>query len=125
MNGLSFKIKARNQKWFILSETGLASTAISLNSTTSGFSVFWNNPTSQYALVSSYEVIWRVSGFSTSSSGQLGSTENQYTVTSNLVPGQLYLVNVISHVDLTDPTQSIVVASVDTEVRLGTQNITF
>lgn len=83
------------------------------------FSVFWSNPSTHYELVSGYEVKWRVASALANSSGTLSKTMNQYNVSSNLTPGQLYIVNVISHVDLTDPTQSIVVTSDDRKVRLG------
>lgn len=53
------------------------------------------------------------------SSDQLSRTVNQYTASSNLTPGQLYIVIVISHVTLTNPADSFVVASSDKKVRLG------
>lgn len=102
-----------------LSETGLAPSVIFLNSTTSWFSVFWSNPTPDFELVSGYEVKWRVASSSADSSGLLSRTKNQYTSPSNLTSGQLYLVNVISHVTLTDPADDIVVTSVDRTVRTG------
>lgn len=104
---------------FILLETGIAPTVISLNSTTNKFSVFWNNPTPHFELVSGYEVKWRVSSSSAISSGLQSKTVNQYTAPSNLTPGQLYTVNVISHVTLTNPAYSIVVTSSGRIVRLG------
>lgn len=102
-----------------LSETGLAPSVIFLNSTTSWFSVFWSNPTPDFMLVSGYEVTWRVASSSAISSGLLSRTKNQYTSPSNLTSGQLYLVNVNSHADLTEPTQSIVVTSGDRNMRTG------
>lgn len=102
-----------------LSETGLAPSVILLTSTTSWFSVFWSNPTTDFELVFAYEVTWRVASSSAGSSGQLSRTKNQYTSPSNLTSGQLYLVNVISYADLTKPTQSIVVTSGDRTVRTG------
>lgn len=102
-----------------LSETGLAPSVIFLNSTTSWFSVFWSNPTPDFELVSGYEVKWRVASSSAISSGLLSRTKNQYTSPSNLTSGQLYLVNVISHVTLTDPAGGIVVSSGDRTVRTG------
>lgn len=101
-----------------LSETGMAPSVIFLNSTTSWFSVFWSNPT-DFELVSGYEVKWRVASSSADSSGLLSKTKNQYTSPSNLTSGQLYLVNVISHVTLTDPADDIVVTSNDRTVRTG------
>lgn len=102
-----------------LSETGLAPIDIFLNSTTSWFSVFWSNPTTDFELVSKYEVTWRVTSASADSSGLLNRTINQYTAPSNLTPGQLYIVNVISHVVLTDPADDIVVTSDDRTMRTG------
>lgn len=102
-----------------LIETGLVPTTIFLNSTISRFSVFWNNPTTHYEIVSGYEVTWRVAGSSKSSSGLLSRTVNQYTVASGLISGQIYVVNVLSHVTLTGPVYSIVVSSADTTVRTG------
>lgn len=83
------------------------------------FSVIWNNPDTHYELVSSYEVTWRVTSASTYSSGALSRTVNQFTAPSNLTSGQLYIVNVISHVALTDPADDIVVTTGDIKVRLG------
>lgn len=104
---------------FTLLESGIASTVISLNSMTNKFSIFWNNSSTDYELVSGYEVKWRVEGSMEDSSGQLSRTVNQYTASSNLTPGQLYIVNVISHVTVTNPADSFVVASSDEKVRLG------
>lgn len=81
--------------------------------------MFWNNPTTHYEIVSGYEVTWRVAGSSKSSSGLLSRTVNQYTVASGLISGQIYVVNVLSHVTLTGPAYSIVVSSADTTVRTG------
>lgn len=108
-----------NVFFFILLETGLAPTTIFLNSTTSGFSVFWNNPSTHFNLVSDYKVSWRVSGSSSSMSGSLGTAVNQYTVSSGLMSGQLYIVNIISYATLSDPTMDIVVNTNDHTVRLG------
>lgn len=94
---------------------------IFLNSTTSKFSVFWNNPTTHYQLVSGYEVKWGVASFSTNSSGTLSRTVNQYTVSNNLIPGQLYRVNVISYITLTGPADSTLITSTDRTVRTGTE----
>lgn len=105
--------------FIILLETGLAPTTIFLNSTTSGFSVFWNNPSTHFNLVSDYKVSWRVSGSSSSMSGSLGTAVNQYTVSSGLMSGQLYIVNIISYATLSDPTMDIVVNTNDHTVRLG------
>lgn len=62
---------------------------------------------------------WRVTGSSSSTSGPQDKTVNQYTVSKGLMSGQMYIVNVISNVTLTDPTMSIVVTSADSTVRLG------
>lgn len=107
---------------FLLSETGLAPTAIFINSTTNMFSVYWNNPITHYDLVSGYEVTWRVSGSSSISSGSLGRNVNQYTVSGNLISGQLYTVTVICHVTLTNPAESTVVVSPENTVRTGMKN---
>lgn len=104
---------------FTLLETGIASTVIFLNSTTNKFSIFWNNPSNDSELVSGYEVKWRVEGSMEDSSEILSKTVNQYTASRNLRPGQLYIVNVISHVALTDPAGNIVVTAGDRKVRLG------
>lgn len=104
---------------FTLLETGIASTVIFLNSTTNKFSIFWNHPSTHFELVSGYEVKWRVEGSMEDSSGQLSKTVNQYTALRNLRPGQLYIVNVISHVALTDPADNLVVTAGDRKVRLG------
>lgn len=112
-------------KWicvcFTFTEIGLVPTTIFLNSTTSKFSVFWNNPTTHYQLVSGYEVKWGVASFSTNSSGTLSRTVNQYTVSNNLIPGQLYRVNVISYITLTGPADSSLITSTDRTVRTGTE----
>lgn len=62
---------------------------------------------------------WRVTGSSSSTSGPQDKTVNQYTVSKGLMSGQMYIVNMISNVTLTDPTKSIVVTSADSTVRLG------
>lgn len=104
---------------FTLTESGIASTVIALDSETNNFSIFWNNPSIHYELVSGYEVKWRVEGSMEDSSGQLSRTVNQYTASSNLTSGQLYIVNLISHVTLTNPAYNFVVPSSDKKVRLG------
>lgn len=104
---------------FTLTVSGIASTVIALNRETNNFSIFWNNPSTDYELIFGYEVKWRVKGFMEDSSGQLSRTVNQYTASSNLTSGQLYIVIVISHVTLTNPADSFVVASSDKKVRLG------
>lgn len=86
------------------------------------FSVYWNNPTTHYELVSGYKVTWRFSGSSSISSGLLDRNVNQYTVSGNLIFGQLYTVNVICHVNLTNPAEGTVVVSPDTTVRTGMKN---
>lgn len=62
---------------------------------------------------------WRVLGTAAQTSGQLSKSENTYNVTNGLISGQLYIVNVISHVSLTSPTKQIPVTSPDTTVRIG------
>lgn len=97
----------------------MAPTIKELITTTDHFSVSWDNPSTHNELVSAYEVTWRVASSSAGSSGLLSRTKNQYTSPSNLTSGQLYLVNVNSHADLTEPTQSIVVTSGDRNMRTG------
>lgn len=86
------------------------------------FFVSWNNPYSHFELVSGYEVTWRYLGTSSTSSGPLEKNVNQYTASNGLMSGQLYAVNVISEVTLTNPAGSIVVASPDFTVRTGMKN---
>lgn len=105
--------------YVLLSEAGLAPTAIFLNSTTNMFVVSWNNPTTHYEVVSGYEVVWRYLGSSLTSSGLLEKKVNQYTVSSGLISGHQYTVTVISKVTLTNPAGSFVQPSPVTPVRLG------
>lgn len=107
---------------FTLLETGIASNVIYLNSTTNKFSIFWNNPTTDYELVSGYEVNWRVPGGSWISSNRLGRTVNQYTASSNLISGQLYTVNVVSQVTLSNPAGSVIVTSINRKLRTGMEH---
>lgn len=62
---------------------------------------------------------WRVKRSLLLSLSQLDRTVNQHTVSSGLISGQLYVVNVKSYVTLTGPAETIVVTSVDTTVRTG------
>lgn len=57
------------------------------------------------------------------SSGLLDKTVTQYTVSSYLMAGQLYVVNVISHVKLTNISTRIAEQSKDATVRLGMRMI--
>lgn len=71
-----------------------------------------------------YEVTWKMTGSSAvESSGLLEKTVKQYTVSSYLMAGQLYIVNVISHVKLTNISASIAEHSNDATVRLGVKMI--
>nr|XP_034332445.1 receptor-type tyrosine-protein phosphatase eta isoform X3 [Crassostrea gigas] len=96
----------------------LAPTITSITSTTSSFSVFWNPPNIDSELVTEYEVKWKVPGSSDQSSGQVNKTVNSLTVSSGLMSGQLYTVNVISHGILTNPAEAFVVTSDVFQVRL-------
>lgn len=115
-------MKNHESFYIVLSEAGLAPTAIFLDSTTNMFFVSWNNPSFHYELVSGYEVTWRFSGSSFNSSGPLEKNVTQYNVSSGLMSGQLYTVTVISKVTLTNPAGSFVQGSNDTPVRLGIKN---
>lgn len=103
----------------MLLEIRLAPTITNITSTTSTISVYWSHPNTYYDLLSNYEVTWKANGSSGGSSGLLEKTVKLYTVSSHLMPGQLYVVNVISHVYRTNPTKSIAVNSTDATVRLG------
>lgn len=59
------------------------------------------------------------------SSVNLNNSESRYTVPSGLMSGQIYIVNVISHVNLTNPEQTIVVTSADSKERLGMKYIVY
>lgn len=104
---------------FTLSENGLIPIITNITSTTSSISVFWSHPSNHSELVNNYEVTWRMEGTSVESSGLLDKTLKQYSMTSYLMAGQLYIVNVISHVDLTNFLARSVVHSKDATVRLG------
>lgn len=95
----------------------LAPTITGITSTTSSFSVFWNPPNIDSELVTEYEVQWKVTG-SGQSSGRLNNSVNSLNVSSGLMSGQLYTVNVISHGILTNPAKPFVVTSDDFQVRL-------
>lgn len=88
-------------------------------------SVFWSSPTTDSELVSTYEVTWKVKGASIGSSPHLDNSKSRYTVHSGLMSGQIYIVNVISHVNLTNPEQTIVVTSADFKERLSMKNIVY
>lgn len=106
-------------EYFTLLEKRLVPTNIYLNSTISSFFVFWSPPNTDFELVSEYEVNWRAFGTAVQTSGRLSKSENTYNVSNGLISGQLYKVNVISHVSLTSPTKQIPVTSPDTTVRTG------
>lgn len=52
-------------------------------------------------------------------SESLGTAVNQLIVSSGLMSGQLYIVNIISYATLSDPTMNILVTTNDSTVRLG------
>lgn len=52
-------------------------------------------------------------------SDSLGTAVNQYTASSGLKSGQLYIVNIISYATLSDHTMNIFVLTNDSTVRLG------
>lgn len=104
---------------FTFLESRLAPTITGITSTTSSFSVFWNPPNTDSELVTEYEVKWKVTGSFGQSSGRVNNSVNSLTVSSGLMSGQLYTVNVISHGDLTNPAKAFVVTSDDFQVRLG------
>lgn len=108
-----------NELMFYLLEKRLVPTNIYLKSTTSSFFVSWSPPNTDSELVSEYEVNWRVLSTAAQTSGRLSKSKNNYNVTNGLISGQLYIVNVISHVSLTSPTEQIPVTSSDTTVRTG------
>lgn len=103
---------------FTFLESRLAPTITGITSTTSSFSVFWNPPNADSELVTEYEVKWKVTGIG-ESSGRLNNSVNSLNVSSGLMSGQLYTVNVISHGNLTNPAKLFVVTSDDFQVRLG------
>lgn len=88
-------------------------------------SVFWSSPTTDSELVSTYEVTWKVKGASIESSPHLDNSKSRYTVHSGLMSGQIYIVNVISHVNLTNPEQTIIVPSADLEERLSMKYVVY
>lgn len=103
----------------------MAPIIIHLNSTTATLSVFWSPPTTDSELVSTYEVTWKVKGASIGPSAHLDNSKSRYTVPSGLMSGQIYIVNVISHVNLTNPEQTIVVTSAESEERLSMKYIVY
>ncbi|XP_052711656.1 phosphatidylinositol phosphatase PTPRQ-like isoform X3 [Crassostrea angulata] len=103
------------------SKTRLAPTITNITSTTSKILVYWSHPSSYYDLLSNYEVTWKANGSSGGSSGLLEKTVKQYTVSSHLMAGQLYIVNVITHAYRTNPATNIVVNSSDATIRLVPQ----
>lgn len=113
--------KLFNNYWiffFTFLESRLAPTITGITSTTSSFSVFWNPPNIDSELVTEYEVQWKVTGLG-QSSGRLNNSVNSLNVSSGLMSGKLYTVNVISHGNLTNPAKPFVVTSDDFQVRLG------
>lgn len=108
-----------NECFTFILEKRLIPTNIYINSTTSSFLVFWSPPNTDSELVSEFEVKWRVTGTAGQTSDRLSKSENKYTVSNGLISGQLYIVNVISHVSLTNPPTQLPVTSPDTKVRTG------
>lgn len=101
------------------SDTVLAPNITKLTSTTSKISVYWSHPSTQYDLVSNYEVTWKVNGSSVETSGLLERTVKEYTVSRYLIAGQLYIVNVICHTDRSNPSSHTAVSSDDASIRLS------
>lgn len=102
---------------FTLLGKRLEPTNIYLNCTTSSFFISWSPPNTDSELVSEYEVNWRVLGTAGQTSGRLSKSKSKYSVSNGLISGQLYIVNVVSHVSLTSPTKQIPVVAPDTTVR--------
>lgn len=105
--------------YFTLSETGLIPIITDLTSTTSSITVHWSHPSNHSELVNNYEVIWRTEETSTESTGLLDKRVKQFSISSYLMAGQLYIVNVIAHVDITYVLVRSAVHSMDATVRLG------
>lgn len=103
----------------ILLETRLAPTITNITSTTSKILVYWSHPSSYYDLLSNYEVTWKANGSSGGSSGLLERTIKEYTVSRYLMAGQLYIVNVICHMDRSNPSTHTAVPSDDAFIRLS------
>lgn len=62
---------------------------------------------------------WKVTDSIEHSSGRLNKSVNSHTESSGLMSGQLYIVKVISHGDLTNPAEGFAVTSNDSLVRLS------
>lgn len=105
--------------YFTLSETGLIPIITDLTSTTSSITVHWSHPSNHSELVNNYEVIWRTEETSTESTGLLDKSVKQFSISRYLMAGQLYIVNVIAHVDKTYVLARSAVHSMDATVRLG------
>lgn len=105
--------------YFTLSETGLIPIITDLTSTTSSITVHWSYPSNHSELVNNYEVIWRTEETSTESTGLLDKSVKQFSISRYLMAGQLYIVNVIAHVDKTYVLARSAVHSMDATVRLG------
>lgn len=72
-----------------------------------------------YELVRGYRVKWGLSPSSENQSSDLGREMQTYMVDSGLTAGQQYVLNVISIVDLTKPSETIYVESLERKVRIG------
>ena len=104
----------------IFTGTGLTPNIDGKSSTTSTLSVSWSHPTTNYNLVTNYEVQWKVVGDSSfQTSKNLDKTSNNYTVSDRLMSGQLYTVVVIAHVKLTSPDDTLILSSSGQTERLG------
>lgn len=105
--------------YFTLSEPGLIPIITDLTSTTSSISVHWSDPSNHSELVNNYEVTWRMEETSTESTGLLDKRVKQFSISSYLMAGQLYIVNVIAHVDITYDLARSAVHTMEATVRLG------
>ncbi|XP_056016669.1 titin-like isoform X1 [Ostrea edulis] len=91
----------------------LKATFTSHSSSTSAFSVTWNDPSNDVNLVSGYIVRWRIHDQieSTQQLQTVDKSVTSHTVSTGLIPGQLYIVAVTSSVTLTNPASNIEVHS--------------
>ncbi|XP_056016663.1 mucin-2-like isoform X2 [Ostrea edulis] len=91
----------------------LKATFTSHSSSTSAFSVTWNDPSNDVNLVSGYIVRWRIHDQieSTQQLQTVDKSVTSHTVSTGLIRGQLYIVAVTSSVTLTNPASNIEVHS--------------
>ncbi|XP_056015663.1 receptor-type tyrosine-protein phosphatase O-like [Ostrea edulis] len=84
-------------------------TITSHSSSTSTFFVSWIPPSYDVNLVSGYIVIWRIhdQAESTQQSQTVDKSVTSHTVSTGLIPGQLYIVTVTSSVTLSNPASNI------------------